>query len=162
MEYISREELKKILKYNKETGVFTWIEKISDKVVVGTDICSKRKDGYIRVQINKKRYLAHRLAWLYVYGEIPKVIDHINRDTSDNRIENLRNVDTSTNSKNTKKYKNNNSGKTGVSFVAKRGVWVAEIKNKNDKIWLGYFENFEDAVEARVRAEKKYNYTQKH
>ena len=87
---ITQEELKELLDYNPETGLFTWnvYNNIKNKTTAGTF-----NDGYIQIKIKQKIYQAHRLAWLYVYGEWPKgQIDHINGIRDDNRIENLRDV----------------------------------------------------------------------
>ena len=99
---ITQEYLKSVLYYDKDTGLFTW--KISNKkghVKEGKLAGSKDNRGYVKIQINKKDYTAHRLAWFYIYGEWPKqVIDHINRIKFDNRIENLRDVSVLENNKN--------------------------------------------------------------
>ena len=88
---ITADELRSILHYNPLTGVFTRIRSAHPHrvgVVVGSV-----SHGYILIGLLGKRYRAHRLAWLYVYGTWPKHdIDHINRNRSDNRICNLRDV----------------------------------------------------------------------
>ena len=89
------------LNYNKETGVFsTFTSRLSGKKEV--PLGSKSANGYIRIHINNKSYLAHRLAWVYVYGSIDEnlVIDHINGKRDDNRICNLRMVTQHENMKN--------------------------------------------------------------
>ena len=86
--------LKEILDYNESTGIFTWKVKrnsFGGKVAPGAIAGSKKDDGgYIRIVIDQKKHYAHRLAFLYVHGYIPNVIDHLNGNTFDNRIENLR------------------------------------------------------------------------
>jgi hypothetical protein len=84
---MTQKKLKKIVKYDPETGIFT---KIKDGSICGYNPTCK---GYGRIYINRLGYYSHRLAWLYVYGEWPKQqIDHINRIRNDNRICNLRDV----------------------------------------------------------------------
>ena len=79
---ITQSELKNILHYNQDTGVFTWIK---NSIVAGT----VEKKGYIAIKINRKSYKAHRLAWLYIYGNFPKEqIDHLNGIKNDNCINN--------------------------------------------------------------------------
>ena len=153
---ITQEELKDKLDYNPKTGIFKWRKKFSNtKDIAGTT----RVDSYKMIMINYKYYSSHRLAWLYVYGEFPdKQIDHINRDRSDNRIKNLRNVDQNVNMKNRGISKNNTSGFSGVCWCNTRKVWKATIWNLNKCIRLGQFKQLKDAVEARRKAEKIYNY----
>ena len=87
MQELSHEELKNILHYNPEIGLFSWLIKPSDKIKIGSIAGSVDKDGYVIITLNSKKYRAHRLIWFYVYGKWPvNEIDHINRIPSDNRI----------------------------------------------------------------------------
>ena len=112
--------IKELLDYDKSTGEFTWICKrrgASKKKLAGT----KTKIGYTMIMIDGKYYLAHRLAWLYVYGEMPKLsIDHINGKKDDNRIKNLREVTILENQHNfTKPNKNNKANLLGAFYSEK-------------------------------------------
>ena len=81
-------EMKRILSYNSGTGYFVWKRPYIGKRrgVAG----NKGKDGYVRIGVDKKLYLAHRLAFLYMTGNLPdKKVIHKNGDRSDNRWENL-------------------------------------------------------------------------
>lgn len=154
---LTQERLKELLHYNPDTGVFTWIKKSKRSTAIGSIAGSKHNQGYRATSIDWKRYLLHRLAWLYVYGEFPNgFIDHINRDRSDNRISNLRVVSRSENQQNHKLSKTNKSGVAGVIWAKKDKRWHARIwlggKTKN----LGYFKTFEEAVLARKQAEKEF------
>ena len=84
--------------------------------------------------------------------------DHININPSDNRRENLRLIDRQENSKNRHRQSNNTSGKNGVSFNKNKNKWTAYIGVNKKQIFLGDFVNFEDAVNARLKAEEKYGY----
>lgn len=151
-----------ILSYNKDNGVFTWKIHLKNGINAG-DIAGYVSAGYIRITIDGEPYMAHRLAWLYVHGEWPKgQIDHINGIKSDNRIENLRCVNHGENMKNKRMRKNNSSGFTGVYFRKDNNRWTAEISVKNKKKKLGCYENLEDAIEARKKANSKYNYHHNH
>jgi HNH endonuclease len=106
--------LKELLHYNAETGVFTWLKhrKSTKKGAVAGYL---RKNGYILIGIFGKLCPAHRLAWLYVHGEIPsKFIDHKDCNPSNNAIGNLRLATNSENQFNTKLRKDNTSGFKGV------------------------------------------------
>ena len=81
-------------------------------------------------------------------------VDHINHRKNDNRKENLRLVTNSQNSMNRSIQSNNTSGVTGVSYY--NDGWNSEIHVNNEKIYLGKFNNIEDAIKARKDAETKY------
>ena len=96
--------------------------------------------------INSKLYRAHRLAWLYVYGEYPKKhLDHINGIRNDKRIITLRECNDSQNMKNTDKRKDNTSGCKGVSFDKARNKWKAQATLNQKHINIGRFDSKEDA-----------------
>jgi len=88
---LTQERLKERVTYDPDTGIFLWKKMPSrGKSLIAGFIYP---NGYIRIHIDGRKYLAHRLAWLYVYGSFPKNhIDHINRVRNDNRIANLRDV----------------------------------------------------------------------
>lgn len=83
-------------------------------------------------------------------------VDHVNGDTLDNRKCNLRIVTNQQNSMNCSKPLNNTSGYKGVYFDKSRKKWVANIKVNRKTIFLGRFDNIEDAYKARLEAEEKY------
>lgn len=84
------------------------------------------------------------------------IVDHINRNKRDNRRENLRLANKSLNAFNSKIYKNNKTGVTGVYFRKDTKKWTAEIKVNYRKICLGCYETKEEAINARKKAEQKY------
>lgn len=123
------------------------------------DICWHKNDrGYIvgHDVDNKKEVKLHQL----VVGEYDKnslIIDHINSDhKEDNRKSNLRITSQQNNTFNRKRPSNNTSGKTGVSYNNKYNKWVAYIKCDGKSHYLGCFENKDDAIKARIKAEQKY------
>lgn len=159
---ITQSELKELLDYNPETGVFTWKVSNSNRVKAGASANCK-KGGYIIIMVKSKAYRAHRLAWLYMYGVWPEnQIDHINHNGLDNRIFNLRETTQQENCKNTSISKNNTSGYTGVSLFKDRNKWQAYIMVDRKKIHLGYFEKKDDAALARKAAEIKYGFHPNH
>lgn len=114
---------------------------------------SNKNNGkkYMKVSINKKRYYVHRIVWEMHNGFIQHgiEIDHINRDCSDNRIENLRMATRRENSINQPLRKNNRSGFNGIYFLNSASRWVVELKSKNNKKISRYFKNKEDAIHFR-------------
>ena len=95
----------------------------------------------------------------YVLNEFPsknKICDHINRNKLDNRRQNLRLVTINENNINQKKYKNNKSGHTGVYYHSSINKWVAYLGYQKQNINCGTFDSFEEAVDAREKAELKY------
>ena len=85
-----------------------------------------------------------------------EIIDHIDRNKLNNRKNNLRVTNDYGNARNTSLAKNNTSGIIGVSFVSDRNKWVAQITVNYQNISLGRYINKEDAIVARLKAEKEY------
>jgi hypothetical protein len=152
---ITQQELKDKLEYDKDTGIFIWKVSNGGRSSAGK-IAGGLSHGYREIKVNKKKYMSHRLAWLYVYGEFPKNhIDHINRVKDDNRICNLRDVTMAENNRNIGIRKDNTSGHIGV--VRDRTKWRAYITVNKKTINLGNHSQKEDAIKARKEAEIKYN-----
>lgn len=154
---LTQEELKEMLDYCPRTGMFTWNIRPANRMQVGDIAGGKCSFGHINIRVYGKKEKAHRLAWLYVYGEWPPgYIDHINRIPWDNRIENLRVVTHTENMQNKSLYKNSNTGVPGVQF--KNSKWVARIQVEGQRIALGTFPTIEEAIQARQDAERKYGF----
>jgi hypothetical protein len=147
-EIITQEQLKEILQYNSETGIFTWIKRTSIRITIGKIAGSLTNRGYSCIRINGKIYLSHRLAWLYVYGYFPKLIDHINLDRKDNRIVNLREATQSENMRNSGLKRTNQHGFKGVSLDKRDMVWFARARINYKVIHLGRFKTKEEAAKA--------------
>lgn len=153
---INHDELTKILNYDPDTGLFTWAR--TGKIAGGIS-----EKGYIRIQINRRKYMAHRLAWLFIYQEWPKEqIDHINHVRNDNRLCNLTEATNQENAKNRGIQTNNSSGSTGVLWSEKHKNWKAQIKVDQKVIYLGTFINKNEAIKARNQAEKDHGFHENH
>lgn len=141
------------LTYNAETGLFHW--KIAQgKARIGAQAGYMDGCGYIMISVNRKKILAHRLAWLLHTGTHPDGhMDHINGKRDDNRICNLRAVSQAQNNKNLTIRRDNKSGVKGVTFRA--GRWRAEIRCEGVIYYLGRFVRLEDAAEVRRKKEKE-------
>jgi hypothetical protein len=157
---ITQEELKKLFHYNPETGIFTRLVSVGLKVKSG-QVAGGLDNGYIKIGINGKRYFAHRLAWLYVYGEfsnLPQmVIDHIDGNTINNKIENLRKVTHQQNILNQKLRTTNTSGIKNICWHKREGKWYVRVMNKGVMKNIGYFEDLELAELAAIEARRKYH-----
>lgn len=164
---MTHKELLSVLSYDKCTGKFFWNTNKDKnnrrKMLNGTEAGCKNLHGYIVIRVFGRLYMAHRLAWFYVYKKWPnKNIDHINHNGNDNRISNLRDVDQKQNGKNIKKKKNNKSGYTGVSFSTERRKWVASIYVNGITHALGRYNCITYAYIKRLIAENKYNFHKNH
>lgn len=159
---LSHEYLTKVLEYEPESGVFIWKIRVSQAVKPGDIAGSVNKNGYLFIKVGKYIYRAHRLAWFYFYGQWPPIenyqIDHIDGNRLNNSIKNLRLASNAKNARNHKLYSHNTSGISGVSFAEANNKWKATIRYNGKNIHLGYFTSFEEAVKARVIAEKELGY----
>jgi AP2 domain. len=114
----------------------------------GKLITKKSRSGYI---ICYKNIRGHRFAWYYTYGEIPNIIDHINRVRDDNRICNLRNVDRAQNNKNSTRIENAKL----YAHHKQTGKYTAQICINYKKIHIGIFDTKEEAIKARLEYEDR-------
>jgi hypothetical protein len=164
--------LNEMFTYCAETGSLLWKERplehfksersmnIFNKHYPGKEVGSTYTSGYKYFDIGDVRYLNHRTIWKLHTGADPEgIIDHIDRDKTNNRIENLRDVTSAENGQN-RASSRNTSGEIGVS-VTKSGKWKAFLTIKNNMINLGVFDTIEEAKLARLDAEEnrhRYDY----
>ena len=119
------------------------------------------QNGYIYLTLRGQKLLAHRVAWFLHHGEWPKnYIDHINGNSADNRICNLRDVTHSVNMMNTRLRVDNRTGAVGVQRRGKR--WIAQIKAFGSQQNLGSFETKSEAVAARLAAQEALPFGPRH
>jgi hypothetical protein len=111
-------------------------------------------NGYYMVNFSSGRIAVHRLIFMMHHGFLPKIVDHINGETLDNRIENLREASHSSNLMNMKTPSSNTSGRKGVSWHKKAGKWAVGIRSNGKWKHLGLFSEFPEAVNCREKAEK--------
>jgi hypothetical protein len=157
MSELTQAILKSLLTYDPETGVFTW--RVSRGTRCAGSLAGANSQGYIRIKLSGVQYMAHRLAWLYVNGNLPTLeIDHINRLRNDNRIENLRLATHSQNTRNANIRTDNKTGVRGVSWHKQSRSWYAYVHNGHKRVGLGYHKTFGAAVAARTEAEERYGY----
>lgn len=149
---ITQDSLKKIIEYNAITGEITWLLNIASKAKAGNKAGASIRSGYRIVQILNQNILVHRLAFLYMTGRMPKFVDHINGNASDNRWTNLREATHQQNSCNGKIRSTNTTGFKGVCFNKARNSFTAQIVKNGKNHSLGYFKNAEDAHLAYCKA----------
>ena len=156
MNNIDSTQLKEILKYDSDTGIFTWNKKISSKTVIGK-VAGCLRNGYITINILGTRYQAHRLAMIYTQGYCDSYdVDHINGIKNDNRIVNLRFATRSENKQNIlKKQPNNKSGYMGVDWHKATGFWRATITIMRKQKHIGLFKTPEEAHSAYLKAKRE-------
>lgn len=144
---LTSKRLKEVFLYDDKTGKFTWLIKKAARINIGDVAGNKHIKGYWEICIDGKKYLAHRLAWLYMTGEWPKdQIDHKNGNKLDNRFENLREADSQNQNYNLNISKKNTSGVKGVSFDIKKGKWRIQLKTNGINKFYGYFNSIDEAA----------------
>lgn len=172
------ERLRQLLEYDEITGKLFWLERDGETWPESTASIRRAWNaryaleeafygidgaGYHQGAVFGRYYKAHRVAWAIHHGEWPAhEIDHVNGDPRDNRIANLRSVSHYENLRNCRRSKRNTSGVTGVSWNRVHGKWQACIRINGKTKGLGTFQRFEDAVEARQKAERQAGYHENH
>lgn len=152
-----QELLKEVLDYDVSTGVFTWKKPTGRRVKVGSVAGADGTRGYRQIRIQNVLYRANRLAWMYSYGEDPGelYVDHIDGDTSNNVLRNLRLVNFSQSCMNRGVMGNNKIGFSGVFWSGERNRWRVHSKINGRVFCIGSFDNLLDAVAARIRFTKE-------
>lgn len=148
--------------YDAESGELTWRDpgpqafdslkgyRIFRRRFVGRVAGSlKKSDGYVRIFVDGKSYLAHRLVWALVYGEVPSLdVDHADRNRSNNRLSNLRLATRSQNCMNRPAHCTNKVGIKGVHWHRATGKWAASIRFGGNRKHLGVFDTINEAATA--------------
>lgn len=154
---LTQAELQRLFHYEPDTGHFIRKITMAGNAKAGAIAGTKAVRGGIIIRMfGNKDFRAHRLAWLYMTGELPPVgmeIDHINGNPEDNRWCNLRLATSGQNKHNSGVRKNNTHGFKGVSHV--RGRWMASIRLNWKRHYLGCFATPEEAAEAYAKAARE-------
>ena len=146
--HITLDRLKELAHYDPATGQFVLRQHRKGTTrKIGDVLGSKKKPGYLEACFDQRIYLLHRLAYFYMTGEVPQIIDHINGNGMDNRWDNLRLVTHQQNMENIKKMRPDNT--TGYRGVHKwHGKYRAKIVVNKKQIHLGTFSTAEEAAKA--------------
>jgi hypothetical protein len=152
---LTKEYLQSIFEY-KDGNLYRKIT-TSPKAKVGKKVGFLISRKRVQTVLNKKYYLVHRLIFMMFHGYMPKLIDHINGNSLDNRIENLREATHSQNCMNRKLSKSSKSRVKNVCLNKPTNKWKAFITVNNKQIHLGYFVDIKDAEQAVIEARKKYH-----
>lgn len=165
MNTLNKKILDELLTYCPETGNLYWKKSKKNTVIKAGDVAGRiDKNGYRRLCIDYVRIDCHRAIWIMVYGSIPEgmVIDHIDHDRSNNRLDNLRLTTVKGNGRNLKMNIKNKSGVTGVRWEESRNKWVSYIRVDGKTKFLGRFDLLEDAIMARKIANEEHNFHENH
>lgn len=150
-------EMKQHMIYDPISGNFLALKKGRKGRKIG-DILGWDSHRYRLIYFKNQAYRAHRLAWLFYYNQDCEIIDHIDLDRSNNKINNLRNGSRTDNNQNIiHKRKHNTTGKLGVewSHNSSKNLYTARITAYGKRIYLGAFSNIDDAHQAYVNAKQK-------
>ena len=146
---VSRERVLELFKY--EDGK---LFRRSDNKEMG--IYSQKHHRYARIVIDGKDYKLHRIIFLYHKGYLPDIIDHINGDRYDNRIENLREANTYQNRQNSRIYSTSKSGVKNVYWHKKMNKWCVSFTMNYKRKIFGYYDNLEEAKQVATSMRDKY------
>lgn len=153
---VTQSRLIELFNYEESSGNFIRKTKVAQRVKIGDIAGSTMKTGYIRIEIDGRKYMAHVLAWIYKTGnECDVDIDHINGIRCDNRWKNLRRATRSENCQNRRVASSQSkTGFLGVSLTS-QGKFQAEISNCGNREYLGVFKIPELAYQAYIEAKRE-------
>lgn len=162
---LTQEFLRAALNYDPETGIFTWRHRADRSRRWNTRYAGKiagKVDrigrGMICVAVDgeKKQFFSSRLAFIYMTGICPPLVDHKDGDHSNNRWDNLRSASPSQNLHNTVVRSDNRSGFKGVDWSVEKQKWRASIHVNKRQKHLGYFLSIQEAHKAYCTAAEKH------
>lgn len=154
---LTRAYVSRLLEYSPATGAFRWLVSrgsVKPGRLAGTKSIGRGRP-YWMIKIDRRFYYAHKIAWLLTTGDWPAMLDHINGDSLDNRIGNLRLCTMSQNQANRKRGSNNATGAKGVHRRKENGRFRAYISFEGRRIHLGAFGTAAEAVAARSEAAQR-------
>lgn len=175
-----QDRLLKRLSYNSATGLLLWrarepddflpakypaerVAKIWNGKFAGTPaLACPMPNGYLHGAFDSVDYLQHRVIYKLVTGQEPIDIDHFDGNRSNNRFANFRSTDPSNNMRNRSRSSNNTSGVNGVYRVGTKDRWYAQIEVEGRTFHLGTHDTIEAAAAARLAADHRHGFTERH
>lgn len=149
MPILTEKRLKSLLKYEPDTGVWTWLMTRNHRSRAGSRAGTIHRNGYRIIEIDGRSYRSSRLAYLYMTGNhSAELIDHIDHKKDNDAWVNLRQASHNQNQYNQKMRVDNTSGVKGVRWEKQAGKWRADIKFQGKSMYLGLFTTLESAAEA--------------
>ena len=159
---ISKKEV--VENFDYKDGKLFWRKKISNKINAGSEAGHfysrpDRVGKRCKISLNGKKYFRSRLVWVMHFGEIPEgiQIDHIDRNVSNDRIENLRLATNSENNINKEMKISNTSGFRGIYFCKNKNKWLAEIGLNGKQYRIGRFKTKEEAYQAYLKSAREFH-----
>lgn len=145
---LTLDRINELFSYDKETGVITWKTITSKRAKIGS-VAGHLSHGYRIINIDKKKYFAHKIVWMIENGSLPNsFIDHIDGNPLNNVITNLRLATHSQNMFNLKTPITNTSGYKGVHFHKGARKWRSVAWQNNKPVHIGMFDDPIDAAKA--------------
>jgi hypothetical protein len=146
------DDIKRAFTYDPVVGGLFW--KNNNRTMKKGGRAGWEDSEYRRLKFMGRTFLEHRLVFLLHHGYLPEVIDHINCNSRDNRIENLRAASIAENVRNARKLQTTASGVKGVTLHAPTKKWKVRITVDSKQLYFGLFEDIELAelvvTEARL------------
>ena len=138
--------------FDYKDGALYWKVRVAKNVFVGDKAGFMQGNGYRGVRINRKIHQAHRVIFLYHYGRLPKVVDHIDGNILNNLAENLREATASTNGFNRRAGVNNTSGVKNVSWSKAARKWTVMVQKNGAPQYFGRYANLDEAASIAKQA----------
>lgn len=154
---LAHTRLKELFYYHAGSGDFVRLQDVSN-ALCGEQAGSPDRVGYMRINIDGKRYKSHRLAVFYMTGRWPKEeVDHRDTVKWHNWWSNLREAERSQNRCNQKHYKNNVLGQKNIQWYPRYGKFSVKIQFDYERKHIGYFDTLDEAIAARNAALPKHH-----
>jgi len=152
----SAQRIEELLSYEPETGKLYWKQAVTRWIKPGDEAGTSSRHA-VDVTIDKIKYRAHRVIWLLIHKKDPgeMMIDHIDGNPHNNKIDNLRVATAKQNQCNQKIRSDNTSGLKGVSWSAERKKWQTGIQVNGKRVALGRFNTKEEAYAAYCEAARR-------
>lgn len=140
-------------------GKLFWKVRPASCIQIGDEVGSTNdsKYGYLRVRLRDRRYMVHSLIFMYHHGYMPNLVDHIDGNSENNKIENLREATHSQNGLNKKVRSDSSTGVKNVTFHKPNSKWAVGLSVNGKRKHIGYFDDLELAELVAIEAREKFH-----